>query len=332
MPWVIAFLIFAFIEIALLPLSVLGAMWYFAGLYRVRKKQKLSLTAYKIIFQRFLLHSLGRRSDPACLRLMPCLPGCSSLQIALFAGPSLLASRLSGLRPPSLEYPVARPSSYGTFIGHRTEFFDAALRSSLDSVEQIVILGAGWDTRAYSLLRDFRGSIYEVDRAPMQDAKRRALERAGLPTDYVNYVPVDFRRESWLERVIEQGFSLEKRTFFLWEGVVYYLEPVFVHQTLEDISRLCRAESLVAFDYPSATLLESDERWVNYALDTLRSLGEAWHFGIATEPYPEGHLQTFLQTFGLKISRFEPFGPEEKCFGGVVLAILPNPSSAEADH
>lgn len=320
MPWLVAFLIFVFIEIVLSPLTLLGSLWYLWGLYRARKNHHLSLTAYKIILQRFLLHYLGLRPDPACARLMPCLPGCNALQIALLTGPSLLASRLSGLRPTGLEYPVARPSSYGTFIGQRTQFFDDALLSHLDMVEQIVILGAGWDTRAYSLLRDFKGPIFEVDRASMQDAKRGALERAGLATEHVTFVSVDFRREVWLERVAEHGFSLQKRTFFLWEGVVYYLEPVFVHQTLADISRLCSPESLVAFDYPSAKLLQSEERWVNYALQTLRSLGEAWHFGIATEPSPQGHMQSFLQSFGLEISRFEPFGPERNCFGGVVLA------------
>lgn len=56
------------------------------------------------------------------------------------------------------------PGSYEYFIA-RTAFFDAAVRRALDeNVPQIVLLGAGYDSRAYRFadrIRDTR--IFELD-------------------------------------------------------------------------------------------------------------------------------------------------------------------------
>ncbi len=47
-------------------------------------------------------------------------------------------------------------------MGIRTEFFDRTLQAALDSVGQVVILGAGWDTRAYGMLDGWNHPVFEV--------------------------------------------------------------------------------------------------------------------------------------------------------------------------
>lgn len=78
-------------------------------------------------------------------------------------GPTVLALRLTGFTIHMYDYPVHNSSNLIDALGHRTRFFDDAIFSYLDKVEQIVILGAGWDTRAYSLAQNESIRVFEVD-------------------------------------------------------------------------------------------------------------------------------------------------------------------------
>jgi len=79
-----------------------------------------------------------------------------------------LAARLSGSQGSILSYPGARPSSMTSMMGHRAAFFDEALASTVDPTgphpaQQVVFLGAGWNTRAFGALRDRPVRVFEVD-------------------------------------------------------------------------------------------------------------------------------------------------------------------------
>jgi methyltransferase (TIGR00027 family) len=117
-------------------------------------------------------------------------------------------------------------------FGHRTTFFDEAMLSYLDKVEQVVILGAGWDTRAYGLARREGVRVYEVDAVETQTQKRSSLEIAKIDSSHVIFAIVDFNKESWLDALLRIGFDPGKPTFVLSEGVTLYLEPEAVEATL----------------------------------------------------------------------------------------------------
>jgi O-methyltransferase involved in polyketide biosynthesis len=80
-------------------------------------------------------------------------------------------------------------------FGHRTTFFDEAMLSYLDKVEQVVILGAGWDTRAYGLARREGVRVYEVDAVETQTQKRSSLEIAKIDSSHVIFAIVDFNTQ-----------------------------------------------------------------------------------------------------------------------------------------
>src|ERR1700733_10810434 len=115
----------------------------------------------------------------------------------------------------------------------RTCFIDRLLVEALATgVDQVVILGAGFDSRAYRLPGMDRVSVFEVDRREVQQAKCECLEKRlnGLPP-HVAFVEVDFLRQSVPEVLASAGFALSRPAFFIWEGVTNYLDSAAVDST-----------------------------------------------------------------------------------------------------
>lgn len=86
-------------------------------------------------------------------------------------------------------------------------FFDKALERRLGGVNQFVILGAGFDTRAFRLPRNARVRSFEVDLPETQAVKRAALKKAGIDAAGVTFEAADFGKEDWLARLARAGFG-----------------------------------------------------------------------------------------------------------------------------
>jgi methyltransferase (TIGR00027 family) len=145
------------------------------------------------------------------------------------------------------------------YIIARTRFFDSLFREALRRlVPQIVLLGAGYDSRPYRFAAENKGTrIFELDAAPTQERKIKQLKSASISIpEGVKFVPVNFRSERLKEVLEKAGFSSQERALFLWEGVSYYLEREAVGETLEFAGR-AQAESVFAFDY-AVTLSETE--------------------------------------------------------------------------
>ncbi|HEY2450207.1 MAG TPA: class I SAM-dependent methyltransferase [Mycobacterium sp.] len=103
---------------------------------------------------------------------------------------------------------------------------------------QIVLLGAGFDTRAYRLTALASARVFELDHPATQRAKRRVIERLGLSGDHVTHAPIDFERDDLHEVLTSAGFDSSSPIVFVWEGVTNYLSDHAVHDTLSTIRRL----------------------------------------------------------------------------------------------
>jgi methyltransferase (TIGR00027 family) len=135
---------------------------------------------------------------------------------------------------------------------YRTKRFDAALLDALqDGARQVVVLGAGFDSRAYrfqSQLDNVR--VMEVDYGPTQAYKKQRLgEILDVIPSNVSFVPMDFTKDNLLEQLRNAGYSEQQKTFFLWEGVTYYLPESAVKDTLHFVRDHSAAGSRIAFDY-----------------------------------------------------------------------------------
>ena len=182
----------------------------------------------------------------------------------------------------------------------RTRVIDEALATGLtDGARQLVLLGAGYDSRPYRIAGADRIRTFEVDHPDTQAAKRRRLLRM-LPTPPAGttFVGIDFDREDLGAALDRGGYRSDQRTFFIWEGVTNYLTADAVDATFGWISAHTAPGSRVAFTYVHRGLLDGSrrfsdsEQWVG----AVRSAGEPFTFG-----FDPDQLSTYLAERGLRL-------------------------------
>jgi methyltransferase (TIGR00027 family) len=183
----------------------------------------------------------------------------------------------------------------------RTRLIDDIICQALrDGLRQIVVLGAGFDCRAYRLPGINSTAVFEVDHPNTLACKLSRLRNLlpQLPTN-VRYVQADFNRENLPQLLAAAGFSSSFPTVFLWEGVTNYLTPDAVDTVLRYVSS-CRPRSQIIFTYVHSGALDGSicfEGAVELRHDVAQ-LGEPWTFGLDPVAVPE-----FLSTRGLRMDR-----------------------------
>ena len=118
----------------------------------------------------------------------------------------------------------------------RKRFIGDKLLESRGEIDAVVILGAGFDTRAYQLTRQIRIPVFEVDLPVNIARKLKTVRRAlgELPLS-VRLVAVDFERDDLLTAMAEHGYHTDYRAFFICEGVTQYLTEDAVRRMLEGL-------------------------------------------------------------------------------------------------
>jgi methyltransferase (TIGR00027 family) len=185
----------------------------------------------------------------------------------------------------------------------RTAFFDSVFVDGLKSdVPQIVLLGAGYDTRPYRFkeLND-KTEIFELDIATTQERKKKCLKKSRIEIPgNVSLVSIDFNRESLKEVLEKAGYTDQKKTLFLWEGVAYYLEAESIDATLEFVNRFSSKESSIAFDYAVSISEETINDYYG-----VKEFVETWSKYRSNEIFrftiDESRIGSFLEQRGLKI-------------------------------
>lgn len=164
----------------------------------------------------------------------------------------------------------------------RTRLIDDLLARALtQGIEQVVILGAGFDARAYRIADLERVKIFEVDHPDTQAAKQtKLLQSLGALPAHIKFAGCDFNRQSLEETLLRSGFTMAARSFFIWEGVTNYLTEEAVDQTLRFIGKTA-PESQLLFTYIHRGVLDGSfsyksEKNLNR---TLKGLREKWTFG-----------------------------------------------------
>lgn len=182
-------------------------------------------------------------------------------------------------------------------VGGRTCFFDEQiLATTRKQLDQVVILGAGYDSRALRLGRPGL-RFFEVDHAATQSRKRARLTSSGY-ADTVGFVTVDFRRDSLAARLLEADFESSKPAFFLCEGVLEYLTEKTVREMLRELRTVAHPGSRLALDplYQTGTSRPLPMRAAGTV--ATRLMGEPRRFCIDPD-----HLGSFLQGEGWKLEQ-----------------------------
>ncbi len=191
----------------------------------------------------------------------------------------------------------------------RQTFFDRIVEQRRADLTQFVILGAGFDTRAYRLPPASRGRWFEVDAPQTQAVKRRLLDKTGVVTTGVIFESADFEAEDWLKKLVEAGFDRSKPALFLLEGVIMYLDRAAAEDTFRKIGSTANG-SLVAFDYFTTEPLTSRSLYWRYGRAGTKAAGEPLKFGIDSTPPSRERLTEFLRACGLSLQEQRTLGKE----------------------
>lgn len=142
-------------------------------------------------------------------------------------------------------------AAYNTVVA-RTAYIDSVVREYMRrGIRELVILGAGFDTRAYRLISPFDGiRVFEIDHPDMQEAKKKTIISAlGSIPRHVTFVSVDFERESLEQRLIENGFYWGSKVLFILEGVMPYLSNSAIDSIFGCIRANSTEENAIVFTY-----------------------------------------------------------------------------------
>ena len=132
-------------------------------------------------------------------------------------------------------------------IALRTATIDAAVRDAIAAgATQLVILGAGYDGRAWRIPELAGVRVFEVDHPATQGEKRAHLAELPAAHGSVSFVSIDFERDS-LDTVLDRaGHDESSPTCWIWEGVVMYLTRDSMRATLAGIAeRSARGSTLI---------------------------------------------------------------------------------------
>ena len=178
----------------------------------------------------------------------------------------------------------------------RTRFIDKALQSAVaNGVTQIVMLGAGFDSRAYrfaDLLQHCR--VIEIDSPYTQEYKKsRVIEALGKLPENLIYAPIDFAHESLSDVLDACGLRKDEKTFFIWEGVTMYLPEHSVRSVLQTVAQHVPPGSTLVLDYVNDLGLAMLANNPQGPVGSPAGWGEPWIFAV-----PGNHGSDFFRELG----------------------------------
>ena len=171
----------------------------------------------------------------------------------------------------------------------RTRYIDDLIeKSTFANIEQYVILGAGYDSRAHRLKLPSKLKIFEVDQSEVQELKRLRLPDNMPNRESITYVGMDFNHQSLKEELINVGFDQNKSTIFTLEGVSQYISREALDATLKEVADLNpNSNSKIFISYVNKLLKEDSkacfgkgyskpEKAVSFITNSAAKMGEPW--------------------------------------------------------
>ncbi|WNM24682.1 class I SAM-dependent methyltransferase [Demequina capsici] len=138
------------------------------------------------------------------------------------------------------------PGYYGLQVS-RTCFIDDMVADALArGTTQIVIVGAGFDTRAYRLPGMDRVHVFELDLPSMIEHKRQAVTRTlGTLPAHVTYAPLDLETLAAARAFVDAGVDPAEPTMVICEDVTQYLTDIAFERLLTSVASLGLGTDLV---------------------------------------------------------------------------------------
>lgn len=297
------------IQIAFIPLIIIGMS---IGAYKefvVGKRLGVSYSAGQTLQYRFYMHYFNTRKDSLTVSFVKHFPCESHFGLWSMFGAFFVSKRLFGLSTKLDELPNEGEETLGTTAAVRVLTFDRIIEKYIDKVDQIVIPGVGFDLIALKYTKDKNVKVFEMDQTNSMNVKVETLKEAGIEHEWINYVPVDYINESWSEKLLEAGFDKSKSSLFIWQSVSHFLDEELVKDTLRTMADLMTDDSVISLDLYSKNFISGSTSFsVKQQKNMMAKMNEPWIFGLDMSKNPEEVIQDFLSKCGLEIIMHKQFG------------------------
>jgi len=297
------------IQIAFIPAAIVGML---VGVYKefvVSPRRDVSYSAGQTLQYRWFMHHLGTRPDPHSVAFTRHFPCESHHGLWAMMGALILSRRWFGFTTKLSTLPEPGEETLDTAAAARVLAFDRIIQKYVDDVDQIVIPGVGFDLIANHFTAGKPVRVFELDQVGTLNIKVETLKEAGIPHDWITYIPVDYARESWSDRLLEAGFDRTKRTLFLWQSVSHFLEADVAMETLRTMAELGADDSVLVLDLYSRAFLSGETSMAARSqANLMRKMGEPWIFGIDMSEDPRVAVEAFLEECGLQMTEYTQFG------------------------
>ncbi|MCU0461687.1 MAG: SAM-dependent methyltransferase [Bacteroidales bacterium] len=194
------------------------------------------------------------------------------------------------------------PQGIYQYVIARTNYIDSVFEESIkNGFEQILIIGAGFDSRAIRFLSSGESNVkvYETDTNFTQKAKIKQLKKRGVTIPGNNiYISIDFNKEDLRKKLREYKFDLNKKTLFILEGITMYLTESANDETFKLIHDYSAPGSLMVFDYIYSSVLRRELKYYGESAiyRRVKKDNEKWTFGIE-----EGGIERFLNSYNFTL-------------------------------
>jgi methyltransferase (TIGR00027 family) len=218
-------------------------------------------------------------------------------------------------------YAMRSAAGMGSFAGPdpfltiRTRFFDDGLLNAVreSSIDQVVILAAGMDARAFRLEWPAGVRLFEIDRNDVFDHKEAVLSRLQARPACDRRIVRQDLAAPWVPVLVASGFDPARASAFLAEGLLYYLDADEVTSLFDALRSIAAPGSWLGVDAMNTEVLTSP--FMASYLKRLEELGCPWKFGV-------GDPEVFLSTCGWQSSVVLP-GEPEASYGRWVMPVVP---------
>ena len=216
---------------------------------------------------------------------------------------------MNSLIKPFIRLPIIKkriiskfPSGMYEYVIARTKYIDEVAKTAMqDGTEQILILGAGFDSRGIRF-QDMANNaeIFELDAPVTQNAKieRYKEMRIVIPGNLV-FIPIDFDKQSISDRLSECGFERGKKCLIIMEGLTMYLQSESIDSLFKIIRDFTGKESKIVFDFIYSSVINHENLYQGEKklVESVSKSDEGFCFGLEKE-----NLLHFLSTYGFEIS------------------------------
>ena len=154
------------------------------------------------------------------------------------------------------------------YVAVRTKFFDNFLKDAFQGqssgLKQLVILGAGMDTRAFRLEFLKKITIWELDKPEVIKTKVDILKSIGrIPRNH-HFIEVDLTQSSWTSLLGDRDYNPKLPSVWILEGILMYLSEAQVRDLFHNLQRLTAPGSCLGADFINEkAVLGREELWLS---------------------------------------------------------------------